>query len=134
MLEAPPFCRYSRMTAPRTIDSGSSRDVPLEALRGIAALVVVAWHFTMSFFRPNWMLHIARRYALHRYLHSCTAQQRLAFSLALSGYVLTRRYFETSEKRILIIGALKRWFRLFLPVFLSVMMSWILFHFSFVQI
>jgi peptidoglycan/LPS O-acetylase OafA/YrhL len=31
---------------------------------------------------------------------------------------------------VLIIGALKRWFRLFLPAFMSVMLSWLLFHFN----
>src|SRR5262249_27511963 len=46
-------------------------------------------------------------------------------------YVLTRRYFETGQKRLLIIGALKRWFRLFGPVFLSVMLSWLFFTFDF---
>ena len=49
----------------------------------------------------------------------------------LSGYVLTIRYFETGQHRFLIIGALKRWFRLFMPVFLSVMLSWLFFHFGF---
>lgn len=102
--------------------------MPLEALRGIAALVVVAWHFTMSFFpgeidAANCTLCVSPLFA---FFHGTAA---VGVFFALSGYVLTRRYFETGEKRILVIGALKRWFRLFLPVFLSVMMSWILFHF-----
>jgi peptidoglycan/LPS O-acetylase OafA/YrhL len=114
------------MNSARTIDLGSQRDVPLEALRGIAAIVVVAWHFTLSFF-PT-MVDAAHctlcETPLFAFMHGTAA---VGVFFALSGYVLTRRYFETGERRILVIGALKRWFRLFLPVFLSVILSWLLF-------
>ena len=51
-----------------------------------------------------------RKSPLFAFMHGTAA---VGVFFALSGYVLTRRYFETGEKRILIIGALKRWFSAF---------------------
>ncbi len=108
------------------VASESSRDVPLEALRGFAALVVVAWHFFLGF-DPDVLSNPSygvRGTPFFAFLHGSAA---VSVFFVLSGYVLTRRYFETGDKRVLIIGAAKRWFRLFLPVFLSVMLSWLFF-------
>jgi peptidoglycan/LPS O-acetylase OafA/YrhL len=113
----------------RTIDSGSPRDVPLEALRGFAALAVIGWHFTMSFF-PSEMDGASCMLCgtpLFGLIHGTAA---VGVFFTLSGYVLTRRYFITGDKRILIIGALKRYFRLVVPVFSSVILAWLLFHFN----
>ncbi|MGE3624331.1 MAG: hypothetical protein AB7H77_10740, partial [Bdellovibrionales bacterium] len=38
------------MPPPRTPHLSAARDVPLEALRGLAALMVVAWHFLLGLF------------------------------------------------------------------------------------
>lgn len=94
----------------------------------MAALVVVVWHFLLAFDQP-WLSETGHGFfgtPLFAFVHGSAA---VGVFFVLSAYVLTARYFETGQRRILIIGALKRWFRLFLPVFLSVMMSWLLFHF-----
>jgi len=110
------------------IKDSERRDLPLEALRGLAALAVVAWHFLLAF-APALLADPAYGLAgtpFYAFVHGTGA---VCIFFVLSGYVLTRRYFETGQKRVLINGALKRWFRLFLPVFLSVMLSWLFFHF-----
>ena len=109
--------------------SSEHRDVPLEALRGMAALSVMAWHFLLGF-DPAWLNdphNIWRTTPVFAFFHGSAA---IGIFFVLSGYVLTRRFFETGQKRMLVIGALKRWFRLFVPVFLSVMLSWFFFHFN----
>jgi peptidoglycan/LPS O-acetylase OafA/YrhL len=105
----------------------SSRDLPLEALRGLAALVVVVWHFFLGLAPSVLIMPGLYGTPFYAFVHGSAA---VGVFFVLSGYVLTRRYFESGRKRVLIIGALKRWFRLFPPVFLSVMLSWLMFHFD----
>ena len=47
----------------------------------------------------------------------------------LSAYVLTRRYFASGDTSILVRGAVKRWPRLMGPIFVTVMVSYLLFYF-----
>jgi peptidoglycan/LPS O-acetylase OafA/YrhL len=95
------------------------KDVTLEALRGIAAFVVVLHHTALGFFPGNAAL-----------LAPLNASAAVSFFFALSGYVLTRRYFEVGDNRILIRGAVKRWPRLMGPVLLVVLASYGLFQFG----
>lgn len=44
----------------------------------------------------------------------------------LSGYVLTKKFFETRDTRVLVSGAIKRYPRLVIPAALSVMFAWVL--------
>jgi peptidoglycan/LPS O-acetylase OafA/YrhL len=44
----------------------------------------------------------------------------------LSGYVLTQKYFKIRDDSIIISGALRRYIRLFIPVFAAVMLSFLL--------
>ncbi len=105
------------------------RDLSLEALRGIAALIVMAWHFMMAFywktvFEPSYGFLGSPFYFL---IHGPSV---VSIFFVLSGYVLTKKYFETNEGRILSSGALKRYFRLLPIPFISIMASWALFHFG----
>src|SRR5580692_8294430 len=94
----------------QTSNPDSSRDLPLEALRGLAALVVVVWHFFLGLDPAVLSLPGLRGTPFFAFVHGSAA---VGVFFVLSGYVLTRRYFETGQKRVLVIGALKRWFRLF---------------------
>lgn len=103
------------------------REVHLEAMRGIAALVVVLFHglkgllpqqvlpqtetvgFTLKA-TPVWGL-----------LNGTAA---VVFFFVLSGYVLTRKALVTEDARSVLEGALKRWPRLAGPVVVAVMISW----------
>jgi peptidoglycan/LPS O-acetylase OafA/YrhL len=122
-----PLLSVSKTSPKRAPVLESSRDLPLEALRGLAALVVVVWHFFLGLDPLVLNLPGLRGTPFFAFVHGSAA---VGVFFVLSGYVLTRHYFETGQKRVLVIGALKRWFRLFLPVFLSVMLSWFFFHFD----
>jgi peptidoglycan/LPS O-acetylase OafA/YrhL len=106
------------------------KDVPLEAMRGIAALVVVVWHLCYGFF-PN-SIGVYRKIAgqnwegtpLFVFMNGPAA---VALFFVLSGYVLSRHYFELGDNRILLKGAVKRWPRLMGPVLLVVLASYVLF-------
>ncbi len=107
----------------------SRKDLSLEAVRGAAAFVVFAWHFFLAFdplflFDPGQGPVGSPFYA---FLHG-TAAVDLFF--VLSGFVLTRRFFETGQTDILITGALKRWFRLMPVVLISVLLSWSCYRFG----
>jgi peptidoglycan/LPS O-acetylase OafA/YrhL len=57
----------------------------------------------------------------------------VALFFVLSGYVLSRRFFESGDHRILLKGAVKRWPRLMGPVLLVVLASYALFKVNFYQ-
>jgi peptidoglycan/LPS O-acetylase OafA/YrhL len=48
----------------------------------------------------------------------------------LSGFVLTRRYFEIGDRLVIARGIIKRWPRLMGPVLVTVLVSWSLFQFN----
>jgi peptidoglycan/LPS O-acetylase OafA/YrhL len=71
----------------------------------------------------------------------CTGEDWMADPLVVGGarpeyghaYVLTRRYFESGDNRILLKGAAKRWPRLMGPVLLVVLASYLLFKLDLYQ-
>jgi peptidoglycan/LPS O-acetylase OafA/YrhL len=101
------------------------KDTPLEAIRGLAAFVVVVGHINLGFF-PQSVLSW-RASPLYVFTNGIAAVQLF---FVLSAYVLTRRYFESGDNRILLKGAIKRWPRLMAPVLLVVLASWVLFKFD----
>lgn len=107
--------------------SETRKDLSLEAVRGAAAFVVFIWHFFLAFdaaflFDPAEGLVGTPLFA---FFHG-TAAVDLFF--VLSGFVLTRRYFESGADDLLITGAAKRWFRLMPVVLISVLLSWVCFR------
>lgn len=115
----------------------SQKNLALEGLRGLACMNVVFGHFLFSFF--PYLSHNVRpypqpvaRYAFEQimmfppftFLYLADASVSIFF--VLSGYVLTRRYYETGNVREFEPAAIKRYVRLGLPVFASVMFAWIL--------
>jgi peptidoglycan/LPS O-acetylase OafA/YrhL len=98
------------------------KDTPLEAIRGLAAFVVVVGHINMAFF-PQSVLSW-RATPLYVFTNGIAAVQLF---FVLSAYVLTRRYFDSGDNRILLKGAIKRWPRLMGPVLLVVLASYLLF-------
>lgn len=104
------------------------KKIPLEAVRGVAALVVVVWHIGSGFFPSsigNW-----QGSPIFVFMNGPAA---VALFFVLSGYVLTRRYFELGDNRILLKGAVKRWPRLMGPVLLVVLASYLLFKLDLYQ-
>jgi peptidoglycan/LPS O-acetylase OafA/YrhL len=109
-----------------------SKDVPLEAMRGIAALITVAGHSVLAFLPqyfgivPGLVDKRLQGSVLYLFLNGSAA---VSLFFVLSGYVLTRRYCASEDIRILVKGAVKRWPRLAGPVLITVMISYALFFF-----
>jgi len=116
----------------RIVASGK-KDVPLEAVRGLAAITVLMWHTMLGFF-PQWSGafpdHWPQKMALTGQIWFGLIDGTAAVTLffVLSGFVLTRRFLLSGDQQIILRGAVKRWPRLAGPVLMSVLVSWLLFR------
>lgn len=112
------------------------KDIPLEAVRGVAALVVVVWHVCFGFFPSSTGFYAQLQGQswqggpLFVFMNGPAA---VALFFVLSGYVLSRRYLGSGDSRILLKGCVKRWPRLMGPVLLVVLASYILFKLNVYQ-
>lgn len=106
----------------------------LEALRGIAALVVVAWHFLWAF-DPG-RLGIVQGFDSAKGLVGSVALAAIDGPAAvmlffvLSGFVLPLGYFRSGSTEVVTRAAAKRWFRLVGLSFLATLLSYLLFRFG----
>jgi peptidoglycan/LPS O-acetylase OafA/YrhL len=106
----------------------------LDGLRGIAAVNVVIMHF--FFVLAPAMVYgdkMPSRLGDIEQVFSGTPAGLIGagnFSVCiffvLSGYVLTQKYFKTRDSNIIISGAMRRYIRLFVPVFATIMLSFLL--------
>jgi peptidoglycan/LPS O-acetylase OafA/YrhL len=107
----------------------------LDGLRGIAAVNVMIMHFFVALapamvYGNELPSHFGGNL---EQLFSTTPLGLIGagnFSVCiffvLSGYVLTQKYFQMRDDSIIISGALRRYIRLFIPVFATVMLSFLL--------
>ncbi|MHC1757098.1 MAG: acyltransferase family protein [Methanosarcina sp.] len=107
----------------------------LDGLRGIAAVNVMIMHFFVALapamvYGSELPSHLGGNL---EQLFSTTPLGLIGagnFSVCiffvLSGYVLTQKYFKIRDDSIIISGALRRYIRLFIPVFAAVMLSFLL--------
>src|ERR1039457_6744670 len=106
------------------------KNIPLEAIRGVAALVVVVWHICFGFFPSSigvFSQSAGQSWQGNPLFVFMNGPAAVARFFVLSGYVLSRRCFESGDNRILLKGAVKRWPRLMGPVLLVVLTSYLLF-------
>src|ERR1700680_2663025 len=140
MIPAEPGLTIEPQSARSSSGGGSMEPrkiLALEGLRGIASLNVVLGHFLFSFF--PYLAHHVRPYPspvakyafeeimlfpLLTFLYMADAAVSVFF--VLSGYVLTRRFYETGRTTEFESSALRRYVRLVLPAFVTVMFAWIL--------
>ena len=119
----------------------------LEGIRGIAALIVVVWHYVLYFYPPlantgemsfkeffsytnnEQMLMLVAETPLCLFFHG-QASVRLFF--VLSAFVLTYKFFKTKNYEYLSAGAIKRYFRLLGPVVFSLFITLIFIKLSLV--
>lgn len=117
----------------------------LEGIRGIAALIVVIYHYVLYFYPPLYdtggmtfkkffnysiyeqLLMIAAETPLCLFFHG-QASVRLFF--VLSAFVLTYKFFKTKNYEYLSAGAIKRYFRLVGPVFFSLLVTFLFINLS----
>ncbi len=106
----------------------------LDGLRGVAAVNVMIMHFfvvlTPAMIYGN---KLPSHFGNLDLIFSSTPLGLIGagnFSVCiffvLSGYVLTQKYFKTRDNSIIISGAVRRYPRLFIPVFATVMLSFLL--------
>ena len=106
---------------------------PLEALRGVAALVVVAWHLMIGlapassglFGMPSDMqLHG------HWWFFLLNGSAAVSVFFVRSGYVIARGIFARPGFAAIARAMIKRWPRLALVCTIATTVSWMLFHFQ----
>jgi peptidoglycan/LPS O-acetylase OafA/YrhL len=114
-----------------------NKNLALEGLRGIACINVLLAHFLFSFlpYLARYQFDSDQLIAHFRFEHWLAhAPFSLAFNgnapvcifFVLSGYVLTARFAATRDPMVLQSAALRRYLRLALPGFASVMFAWAL--------
>jgi peptidoglycan/LPS O-acetylase OafA/YrhL len=103
----------------------------LDGLRGVAALSVVLLHYVMAFAPFLLGYVVTTRHTRFDHLVGTTPLHLpLAGNLAvcvffvLSGFVLSVRFFETKDIETLVASAARRWFRLLIPAFGSVLLAY----------
>ena len=114
------------------------KDFSLEGLRGIASLNVFIGHYLFVFFpftasdvRPSPYL-IEPHYLIERILLNppftffYLADAAVLIFFVLSGYVLTKRFYDTGNAEELRSAAARRYVRLVFPVAASVLFAWLI--------
>jgi peptidoglycan/LPS O-acetylase OafA/YrhL len=111
---------------------GKVKILPLEGLRGIASLVVFFWHFTLAFY-PGLTGYFDPTRGLigSPFFFILNGKAAVTFFFTLSGFVLTYRFFCDRNSEYIISAALKRYFRLSGPIFITVMLSFLLWKLDF---
>ena len=102
----------------------------LESIRGLAALVIVFHHLLLSFISPiltkdGGGFSKSVSYAIQLLIDG---QLSVYVFFVLSGFVLSLSFFRTRNRDVVSSSAIRRFFRLFIPVFVSVMLSWLILH------
>ena len=89
-----------------------SKIVALEGYRGLAAIVVVGHHLVLAFApaKDGILAGLRARHALAGtpWFVLINGPAAVAFFFVLSGYVLTRRFFQTRDPALLLQGLIKR--------------------------
>ncbi len=119
------------MTAPSTLSPNRSKIVHLEALRGLAALFVVAHHLMLGFYFPIYqatpdagVMGLVRNTPLYGVVNGRAA---VGFFFVLSGYVLALPLVKRQSSYDVSFAIVRRFGRLVVPAFLSVILAAILF-------
>ena len=123
-----------RSNEPAASARAGEKLVQLEALRGIAALIVVVWHFLWAFdparvgiadgFDPSAGLLGSVSFA------SIDGPAAVMLFFVLSGFVLPLGFFRSGRNEAIVRAAAKRWLRLLGLVLLAVLFSYVLFRFG----
>jgi peptidoglycan/LPS O-acetylase OafA/YrhL len=119
----------------RSANTGEPRIVALEALRGVAALIVFVCHFCLAFLpREHGLLSTlapefkdATGLLGNPLYFALNATAAVVFFFVLSGYVLTRKIFHGASMAFVLHSAAKRWPRLALLTTLTTLICAALF-------
>ncbi|MFF2908384.1 acyltransferase family protein [Paenibacillus sp. NPDC057934] len=107
----------------------------LDGLRGLAALFVVFSHFVVAFYPALYtsdvsQIHTAKAVELDIAKSPLNLLYNGNFAVCiffvLSGYVLSYKFFSTKDNETLVASAVKRYFRLLVPIFFTVFLVFLL--------
>ena len=106
----------------------------LDGLRGVASLIVVAWHFALAF-APRHVgveppFESADGLVGSPLLALIGGPGAVILFFVLSGYVLPLAWFRSGRIEVILRAAAKRWFRLVGLTLLAAISSYLLFHFG----
>lgn len=111
----------------------------LEGLRGLAAFSVVLFHFFTRFYptlvngTPD---QIQTSYNIELFLATTplnvfyNGNFAVCIFFTLSGFVLSYKFFQTKDPKVIQSSAIRRYFRLMIPVLLSVMCFYVAYQFK----
>jgi peptidoglycan/LPS O-acetylase OafA/YrhL len=105
------------------VRTATEKDVPLEALRGLAAIGVVLWHSIQTFYPQYFNGPLRGQF----WFVLADGPGAVNLFFVLSAFVLTRKYLLTGNDQLILRGAIKRLPRLAGPVLVSTFFSWLLF-------
>ncbi|MFA9376716.1 MAG: acyltransferase family protein [Lachnotalea sp.] len=107
----------------------------LEGLRGLAAIMVFLCHFGYAFYNALYSTKLSQAHlpgnldvliavSPLNVLYNGKVAVRIFFLLC--GYVICIKFFQTGEKKYLVNGAIKRYFRLVVPIFVIEFITYLL--------
>lgn len=115
----------------------------LEGMRGLAAIIVVLHHYILAFYPAMSSANEAQIHNETSYFEEVMAQIPLnifyngGFAVCiffiLSGYVLSNNYHQNNNPKILIQYGIKRYFRLLVPVSVSILVAYAFVHLGFMN-
>lgn len=106
----------------------SKKIIELEALRGIASIIVLLWHFQLGFFpKLSGFFESGKGLIGTPLFFIINGSAAVIIFFILSGFVLTYKFYVTQDSNYLNKGVEKRYFRLVVPVICSILLSYILF-------
>ncbi len=115
----------------------------LEGIRGLAAIIVVLHHYILAFYPAMSSADETQIHNETSYFEEVMAQIPLnilyngGFAVSiffiLSGYVLSNNYHQNNNPKILIQYGIKRYFRLLVPVSVSIFLAYAVVHLGFMN-
>lgn len=112
----------------------------IEGIRGLAAIIVVLHHYTLAFYPALNFGNASQSHIGNGSLELLMANTPInliyngGFAVCiffiLSGYVLSNAYHQTNNPKILVQYAIKRYFRLLIPVGASIILAYALIKMS----
>ncbi len=106
----------------------------LDGIRGLAAFLVVLHHFGLAFFlayhdwKPELSNWDGQDIAYGQSVFSVFTNGNFAVCIffVLSGFVLSRQYFQKNDPSVLISAAIRRFPRLYIPIAFTICLSYLL--------
>jgi peptidoglycan/LPS O-acetylase OafA/YrhL len=107
-----------------------SKILYLDGLRGIASIIVVFSHLVNGFY-PHMAIDLDGDRAITIVDLLWSGNFSVCIFFVLSGFVLTNRFFKSLNPANFYLLVIKRYFRLVIPVFITVLIAYLLYKMSF---